>query len=290
MQGLFLETLTRTRYTKRWYEQRPMFEDNVATHSFRVAMFSLIVAELESEKFKKEVDLEQVLCGAIFHDMNEVLTSTIKHGTKKNEAVAKLVELLEIEKNKEMISWLPEEMQVKFKKYLLEAENTETIEGTIVDEMDTFDAMLFCYREIIEGSNTPFFQITFDQLKKKMKNTKLESVKMLLTAVDLQNDLFHFVYKIMNFQSIDRWMGRKNNVVDNDAIHTMNATALGIYFSVYENIKKENKIDIGRMAAKIICHDVPEIETGDIRGPVKHSTKELKEAFAKIEEDEADIG
>ena len=41
------------------------------------------------------------------------------------------------------------------------------------------------------------------------------------------------------------------------------------------------------MAAKIICHDVPEIETGDIRGPVKHSTKELKEAFAKIEEDEA---
>lgn len=287
--ALFIETLTRTRYTERWYEQRPMFEDNVATHSFRVAMFSLIVATLEEKYCGNKVDLEQVLCGAIFHDMNEVLTSTIKYGTKKNKEVEELVAQLEVEKNEEIVSWLPENMQDIFHKYLVEAENQETLEGQIVYAMDDFDAMMFCYREIKEGSKTPFFQITFDKLKNKMKKSELKSVQLLMSSIDLENGLYRFIYKVMNFSSIKRWMGRKNNVIDDDAIHTMTTTALGIYLANYENLNTNNKkIDIGRMAAKIICHDIPEIETGDIRGPVKHSSRKLKEAFAKIEEQEAE--
>lgn len=286
--ALFIETLTRTRYTKRWYDQRPLFSDNVASHSYRVAVFSLIAAELEMKKFGKNVDLEQVLCGAIFHDMNEVLTSTIKYGTKKNERVKKLVELLEVEKNEEIVSWLPKSMQKNFNKYFKEAENKETIEGLIVDAMDDLDAMLFCLREVTEGSKTPFFRVTFDILKNKLAKCELESVKMMLASIDLKNDLYHFMNKIMNYSTIERWMSRKNNVVDDDTIHSYTATGLGIYFSQFEKMKNESKIDIARMAAKVICHDIPEIETGDIRGPVKHSSESLKKAFAKIEEDEAE--
>jgi len=43
-------------------------------------------------------------------------------------------------------------------------------------------------------------------------------------------------------------------------------------------------IDIFRLVGKVLCHDIPEIRTGDVIGPVKHSTPEMKGAFEEYEQ------
>ncbi|WP_370149834.1 YfbR-like 5'-deoxynucleotidase, partial [Exiguobacterium profundum] len=54
--GTFIRKMTRMQNVQRWDEYAPHYHDNAASHSFRVAVFSLIAAYVEKEN-GREVDL-----------------------------------------------------------------------------------------------------------------------------------------------------------------------------------------------------------------------------------------
>ncbi len=47
--GNFIRMLTRMQNVPRWDEYAPRFPDNAASHSFRVALFSLMASYIEEE-------------------------------------------------------------------------------------------------------------------------------------------------------------------------------------------------------------------------------------------------
>ncbi len=47
--GTFIRKVTRMQNVQRWDEYAPHYQDNAASHSFRVAVFSLMAAYVEEE-------------------------------------------------------------------------------------------------------------------------------------------------------------------------------------------------------------------------------------------------
>lgn len=285
--GRFINTVTKLPNQSRWAEHFPRFENNAGSHSYSVAVYSLLAGLIEREKFKKEVDMEQVVCGAVYHDINETQIGPMKHRTKKEQHVEVLIQQLEHEENGKIVGYLSTSLQATFHEYIVNAENTEKIEGQIVDAMDTFEAMMFCHREMKDGSNSPFFQKTYEELAIQMRSHSLPSVRYMMEAFDHQTEFYKFMYEVIMLDQVERWKGRFSVILDNDATHSYRAAALAIFFAVLEREKYDIEIDIFRLVAKVLCHDIPEIRTGDVIGPVKHSTPAMKKAFEEYEKNVA---
>jgi putative hydrolase of HD superfamily len=81
----------------RWSDFSPKYNDSTASHSYRVAVLSLLIGLSENTKYGRKLDIEKILGKAIFHDLNEVVTGPIKHNTKKNKIVQKYIKELERE-------------------------------------------------------------------------------------------------------------------------------------------------------------------------------------------------
>lgn len=265
----------------RWDDYAPRLEDNTASHSYRVAVFALIASLIEKEKFHKEVDIEKVVCRSIFHDLNEIMTGSINHNTKKDPIVTDLIKEVENKGDEVIVSHLSGSIQDVFRDYLVNAED-ETFEGRIVDAVDTLEAMFFCYREVIFGS-TYYFPQKFEELAEKMRNHELESIRYIMKSFDEKDELYIFMFSVMMLSRVRRWKGKTNLIHDDDTTHTFRATAIAIFNTVLENKKYGNNMDLLSVAAKTLLHDLVEQRTGDVLGPVKKSSPEIKEAFEKYE-------
>lgn len=281
----FVHTFTVLQNFPRWDEHAPKFSDNTASHSFRVAMYILHAAWREQKVNGNEIDILKAVCRGLFHDMNESKTGPIKHVTKKNPKVQGIIKKLEIQASEEIVSYLPENMQEIFYDYLVNAED-DTFEGKMVDGIDTFDALMFCKREIMYGSNR-FFKKTYEELLEKLKKHELESIRWLTKQVEEETTYFQMLLSIMMMDRVRRWKGKFNMIYDDDAIHTFRATALGIFNAYYEKLEHGKEIDMLELVSKILCHDLVEEWVGDVLGPVKHSTPETKKEFEEYERDMA---
>lgn len=281
--GRFINTITKLQNEPRWAEHFSRFKDESASHSWRVGVYSLLAGLIEKEKFGKVIDLEQIVCSAVYHDINETQIGPMKHRTKKEEGVEGLIRQLEHEENLKIVSYLSTSLQPAFHKFIVEAENEETLEGKVVKGIDTFDAMLFCHREIKDGSKSEFFKETFEELASKMRKHELHSIRYMMEEFDKKGSFYNFMYEVLMLDQVERWKGRFNTIKDQDGSHGFRASAIGIFFSVLETVKFGTDIDIFRVVGKILCHDIPEIRTGDVIGPVKHSTPEMKKAFEEYE-------
>jgi putative hydrolase of HD superfamily len=93
--GNFIRMLTRMQNVPRWDEYAPRFPYNAASHSFRVALFSLMASYLEEAEGHTPVDRLRLLGKALFHDMNEVITGPIKHRTKKEPTLHAHIQAME---------------------------------------------------------------------------------------------------------------------------------------------------------------------------------------------------
>ena len=148
--GTFIRKMTRMQNVQRWDEYAPHYHDNAASHSFRVAVFSLIAAYVEKEN-GREVDLLDLLGKAIFHDMNEVQTGPLMHRTKKEPTLIGHIERMERTASLGLVELLSQSLRPHFHRFVVEAED-DSFEGRIVDGSDSFDAMLFVRREVAHGS------------------------------------------------------------------------------------------------------------------------------------------
>ncbi|GAB6476450.1 hypothetical protein bcgnr5369_49000 [Bacillus cereus] len=283
--GKFIRTVIHMQNVPRWDEYVPHFDDNAANHSFRCAAYATLAALIEEKKFGKQVDKFRIIGKALFHDLNETITGSIKHVTKKDPFVQEHIRSFEQEASKEIVSYLSKSLQEFFWDFIVEAEDM-SFEGRLVDGIDTFDAMLFCHREMLYGSN-PIFRKKFTEFHDKLVNHEIESIRWLVNEFDKREGVYEFLNNILMLDTIARWKGNFNLVKDNDASHTYRATALSIFNGLLENVKYGKNIDMYLLAGKTIFHDLVEAVTGDILGPVKHSNPKIKEAFELYEKNAA---
>ncbi|MFP3727100.1 YfbR-like 5'-deoxynucleotidase [Priestia filamentosa] len=279
--GKFIKTIIHMQNVPRWDEYAPHYEDNAANHSFRCAAYATIACLVEEIHYKNAVDKFKIIGRALFHDLNETITGSIKHITKKDPFVQEHIRVFEQEASKEIVSSLSKSLQATFYDYVVNAED-ESFEGRLVDAIDTFDAMLFCHREMLYGSN-PIFRKKFREFHEKLTAHDIQSVRWLVQEFDKREGVYEFLNNILMMDTIARWKGNFNLVKDNDSSHTFRATALSVFNGLLEKIKYGKTIDMYLLTGKTIFHDLVEAVTGDILGPVKHSNPKIKEAFELYE-------
>ena len=282
--GTFIRKMTRMQNVQRWDEYAPHYHDNAASHSFRVAVFSLMAAFYETNE-GHEVNLLDVLGKAIFHDMNEVQTGPIMHRTKKEPTLIGHIERMERSASLGLVELLSQSLRPHFHRFLVEAED-DSFEGRLVDGIDSFDAMLFVRREVAHGS--PHFDEKFEEMKASLREHPVNSVRWLFEQVETGTGVAAFIENVMRMDSVRRWKGRFNTIDDNDAIHGFRAAALGMFSGLLEQEKYGVKVDVVELVARLLCHDLVEGVTGDVLGPVKHSTAETGAAFESYEKAESE--
>lgn len=279
--GKFIRTVIHMQNVPRWDEFAPHFKDNAANHSFRCAAYGILALLVEEHKFGKKIDRFKVIGKALFHDLNETITGSIKHITKKDPFVQEHIRVFEEEASKEIVSYLSKSLQPLFREFVINAED-DSFEGKLVDGIDTFDAMMFCHREVLFGSN-PIFRKQFKELHDILLMHEVESIRWLVSEFDKKQGLYEFMNHILMLDTVARWKGSFNLVSDTDSSHTFRATALSIFNGLLENVRYGKDIDMYSLAGKTIFHDLVEAVTGDILGPVKHSNPKIKEAFEQYE-------
>lgn len=284
--GNFIRMLTRMQNVPRWDEYAPRFPDNAASHSFRVALFSLMASYLEEAGGQTPVDRLTLLGKALFHDMNEVITGPIKHRTKKEPTLHAHIQAMEQQASEQLVALLSKSLQPAFTTYLVHAED-DSPEGRIVEAIDTFDAMLYARREA-RMTESVFFEQKAAELQAVLERHPLASIRRLTQSVMEEDEMSHFIENVLMMDTIRRWKGRFNTIDDNDATHAFRAASLGIFNGLIESEKYGVTIDIEEVVSRLLCHDLVEGTTGDVLGPVKHATPVTAAAFEAYERAEGE--
>jgi 5'-deoxynucleotidase YfbR-like HD superfamily hydrolase len=138
----------------------PMIQgENVASHSFNVAILALLTADYEENP---AIDVEKVLRQALLHDFEETVLSDIPHPIKHRFQGGKLGKVLkdivpDLVRD-EIFKELPEPLRDRCTRAALMAK--DGIEGRIVGAADAMDILVTSLRELKMGNR--YFQSIFD--------------------------------------------------------------------------------------------------------------------------------
>lgn len=285
--GKFTNTIIQMQFVPRWSEYAPRFEDNAASHSFRCAAVAILAGLAEEMLFERPVDKLKLVSRALWADLSNTLTGSIKHATKKEMHVAGHIRAMEQELSKEIVSYLSRSLQQAAYDAIVNAQD-DTRVGRLVEAIDTFDAFLFCHREAAYGSN-PFFRSKVQELRSKIDTYDIPSIKWLIAEFDKQDGVREFLDNIMNLDTVQRWNGSYNLVPDNDATHSFRVASLALFNGLLERERFGLKhINLYRLVGKSVLHDLPEIVSGDVVSNIKHRSPELKLAFEQYERQTAE--
>lgn len=284
--GKFTNTIIRMQYVPRWSEYAPRFEDNASTHSFRCAALSIIIGIIEEKVYKQPLDKLKLTARCLWGDLNNTGTGSIKHVTKKESLVMNHIRHFEMELSKEIVSYLSKSLQQQAFDFIVNAQDDTHI-GRLVDAIDTLDAYLYCHRESRYDSN-PFFHAKHKELRQALLETELDSIRWLLNEYDKQDGLYEFIQYIVNLDTVKRWNGSYNLVPDNDATHSFRVASLALFNGLLEMERFGNKnIDLYKLLAKAVLHDLPEALSGDVVTNFKHNNPDIKHAFEQYERETA---
>lgn len=282
----FFHAIIQMQYVSRWKEYSPRFDDNAASHSFRCASIAILIGIIEESIFSNAIPKLTLAARALLHDLNETVTGSIKHVTKKDALVASHIKHLELEVSKEIVSHLSKSLQPQFYDYIVNAEDDSYV-GRLVKAIDSFDAMLFCMREYKLDSN-PYFKQKYEQLRSELQQSDCPSIRWLLDHQEHHEGVQQFLNHILNLDLIERWGGSFNLIPDNDATHSFRVAAMSLFNGMLESERfGKRPINLYSLLGKAIMHDVVEGVSGDVASPIKKSSIDIREAFEQYEQEVA---
>ena len=154
MANEFYALMGRMRYITRWGLMRNTFSENIAEHSYQVAMLAHALALIRREILHLEgPDPDRCAVAALYHDASETLTgdmptpvkylnSQIRDDYKKVEKIAE----------QKLLDTLPDQLKPKYDKLLTQSQQDST-EHQFVKYADKLSAYIKCVKEISYGNN-----------------------------------------------------------------------------------------------------------------------------------------
>ena len=132
---------------------RSVVRENVAEHSYHVAILAHALASISNRVFKKSVPMDEVVSLALLHDATEVFTGDIPTPVKHHNA-AILANFREIEHiaAARLVSMVPDPLRDDYEKLLLKNEQVSTEAIRLVKAADLLDAYLKCESELSAGN------------------------------------------------------------------------------------------------------------------------------------------
>lgn len=172
----FYALLDRMKWINRWGLMKNGYTENLAEHSFQVAILAHALCIISNEYFGTSLSPQKAAETAMFHDVPEIITgdmpTPIKYSSEELKTTYKKIEETAAEK---ISGLLPEELRKHYSS-LTDGENSP--EWKYVKAADTLSAYIKCINETSAGNRD------FEAAK---KNTfeKLKKTAESLPALDL---------------------------------------------------------------------------------------------------------
>lgn len=176
----FYAYLMRMKYIKRWALMRSTSEENIMEHSWEVAVIAHALAIIKNEKFGGSVDEYKTLCIAVYHETSEVVTGDLPTPIKYfNREINSAYKSLEKDANERLIAKLPEELQNRYREFILDDPGSE--EHKLMKYADRICAYIKCLEELKVG-NKEFLKAK-ESIGKELSNADDEAVKYFIKNV-----------------------------------------------------------------------------------------------------------
>ncbi len=148
--GKFFAFIYRMKYISRWALMKNTRTENLAEHSFHVAVLAHALAVIARDVFGKEIDPGRAASAALYHDMSEILTGDLPTPIKYyGSDIKDAYKRIEREASETLLSNLTEEMKKGISDAALE-EDTEI--KKLVKAADKLDAYIKCREELASGN------------------------------------------------------------------------------------------------------------------------------------------
>ncbi|NHN31547.1 5'-deoxynucleotidase [Paenibacillus agricola] len=153
MESHFFAYMYRLRYIERWSLMRNVVKENVAEHSFHVALLTHILCTIGNEVYGRNIPTGQIVSMALFHDATEVFTGDIptpvKHHNPKILSNFREIEQLASER---LLDMIPEALRSVYEPLIDAKSPTYTDLKKYVKAADLLDAYLKCVTELSAGN------------------------------------------------------------------------------------------------------------------------------------------
>lgn len=176
----FYAYMMRMKYIKRWALMRSTSEENIMEHSWEVAVIAHALAIIKNEKFGGSVDEYKTLCLAVYHETSEVVTGDLPTPIKYfNREINSAYKSLEKDANERLIAKLPEELQNRYREFILDDSGSE--EHKLMKYADRICAYIKCLEELKVG-NKEFLKAK-ESIGKELSDADDEAVKYFIKNV-----------------------------------------------------------------------------------------------------------
>jgi 5'-deoxynucleotidase len=176
--GAFYAYLYRLRLIQRWVLMRSAVPENVAEHSFQVALLTHALCTIASSVYDKQVDTGRAVILALFHDAEEVMTGDIPSPVKHhNPGMLRSVREIEALASNELLGMVPEALVGAYRP-LIENSQRDPELMPWVKAADALDAYLKCAIEYAAGNHE--FAVAERQLEAKARSMGMPEVDYFL--------------------------------------------------------------------------------------------------------------
>ena len=176
--GHFYAYLYRLRLIQRWVLMRSAVPENVAEHSFQVALLTHALCTIANSIYGKNLDSGRAVILALFHDAEEVMTGDIPSPVKHhNPGMLRSVREIESLAATELLGMVPEALAAAYRPLLMGGDRDPELMQW-VKAADALDAYLKCAIEYAAGNRE--FAVAERQLEAKARAIGMPEVDYFL--------------------------------------------------------------------------------------------------------------
>ncbi len=179
MESHFFAYIYRLRYIERWSLMRNVVKENVAEHSYHVALLTHALCTIANVVFHKQIATEKAVTLALFHDTTEVFTGDIPTPVKHhNSGILNSFREIEHLAAERLVNMVPSELQEIYKP-LIGGKQDDSELRQYVKAADRLDAYLKCVTELLAGNRE--FTDAKKQIEAAIQKLNMPEVDYFLT-------------------------------------------------------------------------------------------------------------
>lgn len=148
----FFAYLARMKLINRWSLMRNTRQENIAEHSYEVAVLAHGLARLHNQRFGGQADEGRCVLLALYHDAPEILTgdlpTPVKYG---NPALRETYRQVEDAAGEKLLAMLPADLRGGYRPLFFPGADDE-VERQLVKAADKLSALIKCVEELEQGN------------------------------------------------------------------------------------------------------------------------------------------
>lgn len=178
MDNLFFAYLYRLRYIERWSLMRNVVKENVAEHSYHVAILTHALCTIANEVFGKNVPAEKAVTMALFHDATEMFTGDIPTPVKHhNPEILRNFREIEQKAAERLTAMVPEKLRSVYRPLVCGKQEDDELRK-YVKAADLLDAYLKCTMELSAGNRE--FAVAKKQIEDAINQADMPEARYFL--------------------------------------------------------------------------------------------------------------